>query len=130
MEGASHVGAGTCLLSLAMMGASPKYYTPSLVLIILAFVFQGLQSAGSLVNPTDLAPVFSGMLFGVMNTIGALAGLLQAHSCTAISTGMGMEFGGHKMRSYVNVDCANLRMLPSILIIDMVICRGTICHVL
>ena len=49
----------------------------SLLLMSFAYFFRGFEVAGSTLNPTDLAPSFSGLLYGMMNTMAAIAGYLK-----------------------------------------------------
>ena len=42
----------------------------------LAFFVNGFETAGSAINPTDLVPSYSGILYGMMNTGCSIAGKL------------------------------------------------------
>ena len=77
MEGVSHAGAGTCLFLLAGLGIHLQCFYFSLFLMFLAGFCHGFEVVGSGLNPTDLAPPYSGSLYGVMNTISAIPGLCQ-----------------------------------------------------
>ena len=42
----------------------------------MAFLLRGFETIGSSINSTDLAPSYSGILYGMMNTGCSVAGLL------------------------------------------------------
>ena len=76
MEFLSLFGAGFSLFVLSVVYARGTNSFPlSFFLINLAFFARGFEAAGSTLNPTDLSPSFSGVLYGMMNTLASLAGL-------------------------------------------------------
>ena len=75
MEGASLAGTSLCMFSLAMACRTGSAdFNLCLGIVIAAFFFQGFEVSGIAINPTDLAPSYSGLLFGIMNTMAALPG--------------------------------------------------------
>ena len=74
MEGVSNVGVTFTLLGLAIFGTTSRHFILSLILFNLAFFLHGFEVVGSTINATDLTPSFSGILYGMMNTVGSLAG--------------------------------------------------------
>ena len=75
MEGVSNLGVTFPLLGLSIFGTSSRHFTLSLILFNLAFFLHGFEVAGSSINPTDLVPSYSGILYGMMNTGGSIAGM-------------------------------------------------------
>lgn len=74
MESICLFGAGSSLLILSLIYASYNSFSLSFFLINFAFFTRGFEVAGSTLNATDLAPSFSGVLYGMMNTLASLAG--------------------------------------------------------
>ena len=61
---------------MASLGRDDANFPIALFFLILAMYCYGHSSGGTTVNPTDLAPPFSGAIFGMMNTFGAIPGML------------------------------------------------------
>lgn len=76
MEGVASIGVVTPLLILAIFGTTPNHFILSLSMFNLSFFFHGFEIVGSSINSTDLVPSFSGILYGMMNTGGSIAGIL------------------------------------------------------
>lgn len=77
MEGVANVGVVVPLLGLSIFGTTEHHFHLSLCLFNLSFFFHGFEVAGSNINSTDLVPSFSGILYGMMNTGGSIAGSLH-----------------------------------------------------
>jgi ACS family sodium-dependent inorganic phosphate cotransporter-like MFS transporter 9 len=75
MEGTSLLGVATCLATIGLVGTNTLSYSFSLSLILLAFFCQGFETSGTAINAIDLAPSYSGFIYGISNTIGALSGI-------------------------------------------------------
>lgn len=75
MEGTSMLGISTCLLILTIFGIRADSFNLALTMLILAFFCQGFETSGSSINSIELAPSYSGFLFGAMNCISALPGI-------------------------------------------------------
>lgn len=54
-------------------------YIHALLVAGLAVSCQSFHSSGVLINPQDIAPSFSGSVFGIMNTAGAIPGFLGVY---------------------------------------------------
>ena len=80
MEGTSHLGSIITLLILSWIGSDQDYFYSSLIIMNLAFFVNGFETAGSAINPTDLVPSYSGILYGMMNTGCSIAGKLLLSS--------------------------------------------------
>ena len=74
MEGLSNMGVTLPLIGLAIFGTHSHHFYLSLILFNASFFLHGFEVAGSTINPTDLVPSFSGILYGMMNTGGSIAG--------------------------------------------------------
>lgn len=59
---------------------SAKVETFQSAIICLAFIIggSGFHNNAIAVNPSDLAPKHSGSVFGLMNTVGAIPGMIRA----------------------------------------------------
>ncbi|XP_046577944.1 uncharacterized transporter slc-17.2-like [Haliotis rubra] len=68
------LGAGSCLIGTGFMDAERRYY--AVFLLSAAMSFLGLGSSGVLVNTTDFASRYAGILFGFSNTIATTTGML------------------------------------------------------
>lgn len=77
-------GPGLSLLLLSIVYASSNSFLLSFILINFAFFTRGFEVAGSTLNPTDLAPSFSGVLYGMMNTLASLAGNNYCYVCKCV----------------------------------------------
>ena len=49
-------------------------FVAALICMTIAIAGSGFHSNGVMVNPQDLAPAYSGSVFGLMNTVGAIPG--------------------------------------------------------
>lgn len=54
-------------------------FAAALICMTVAISGSGFHNAGVTVNPQDLAPNFSGSVFGLMNTVGAIPGFLGVY---------------------------------------------------
>lgn len=90
MEGTSHLGSIITLLILSWIGSDQDYFYSSLIIMNLAFFVNGFETAGSAINPTDLVPSYSGILYGMMNTGCSIAGII------------GVSFIGHILHTTGN----------------------------
>ena len=66
-------GSAFFILIVANFGGEERF-SFTLFIIMLSYMCVGMSVAGTVINPTDLAPVYAGALFGVMNSIGAIPG--------------------------------------------------------
>ena len=66
---------GSFLLLVALNDYHGNSFFPSLCLMSLGYLARGCEVAGSTLNPTDLSPSFAGLLYGIMNTSAAIAGI-------------------------------------------------------
>ena len=74
MEGVSLLGITLCLLLLSLYGVDSDNFYFALSVIVLAFFCHGFELAGSSITSIDLTPSYSGLMFGIMNTISAIPG--------------------------------------------------------
>jgi ACS family sodium-dependent inorganic phosphate cotransporter-like MFS transporter 9 len=62
-----------------LMVMNTKSFNMSLTCMCLCIGISGFHNAGVTVNPQDLAPDFSGSVFGLMNTFGSTFGFLGVY---------------------------------------------------
>ena len=74
MEFFSLFVSGSFLLLIALSDSYWRSFYISLIVMSITCLARGFEVAGSTLNPTDLAPDHSGLLFGLMNTVAAIAG--------------------------------------------------------
>lgn len=86
MEFCSLFIGGSFLLLIALTNAvsSQSNFIVCLTLMSLAYCARGCEVAGSTLNPTDLAPSFAGLLYGMMNTSAAIAGTYNYYNASII----------------------------------------------
>lgn len=68
-------GSFLLLVALTIAVSSESSFIVCLMLMSLAYLARGCEVAGSTLNPTDLAPSYAGLLYGMMNTSAAIAGI-------------------------------------------------------
>ncbi|XP_019860184.1 PREDICTED: solute carrier family 17 member 9-like, partial [Amphimedon queenslandica] len=92
MERLSLAGSSLCLFSLAIACQSGPLadFNVCLGLVVAAMFFQGFEISGVTINPIDLAPSYSGLLYGFMNGFAAIPGVF------------GVSLVGHLLHSYNN----------------------------
>ncbi|XP_034952204.1 uncharacterized protein [Chelonus insularis] len=66
---------GACMILLTQFGYDP---TASVVIFTIALTLNGAVTAGYLGNGLDIAPNFSGTIFGLANTLSSIAGYLSS----------------------------------------------------
>lgn len=66
-------GSAFFILIVANFGGE-EHFSSTLIFIMLSYMCVGMSVAGTVINPSDLAPFYAGALFGVMNSIGAIPG--------------------------------------------------------
>ena len=78
MEGVSLAGSSLCLFCLAIACQSGPLadFNVCLGLVVAALFFQGFEISGVCINPIDLAPSYSGLLYGLMSGLSALIGTI------------------------------------------------------
>ncbi|XP_044009620.1 putative inorganic phosphate cotransporter [Aphidius gifuensis] len=69
----SHFLPGVCLIIVGYLGCSFFWAN---VFLILALGFNGAASIANLSNNQDLSPNYAGFLYGIMNTVGCLSGII------------------------------------------------------
>ncbi|XP_053593605.1 putative inorganic phosphate cotransporter isoform X2 [Microplitis demolitor] len=69
----SHLLPGVCLIVVGYLGCSLVWAN---VFLILALGFNGAASISNLSNNQDLSPNYAGFLYGIMNTVGSLSGIM------------------------------------------------------
>ncbi|XP_015119073.1 putative inorganic phosphate cotransporter [Diachasma alloeum] len=69
----SHLLPGVCLIIVGYLGCSFFWAN---VFLVLALGFNGAASISNLSNNQDLSPNYAGFLYGIMNTIGCLSGII------------------------------------------------------
>ncbi|XP_011303286.1 putative inorganic phosphate cotransporter isoform X2 [Fopius arisanus] len=69
----SHLLPGLCLIVVGYLGCSFFWAN---VFLVLALGFNGAASISNLSNNQDLSPNFAGFLYGIMNSIGCLSGII------------------------------------------------------
>lgn len=69
----------TEILALLVMMTNVKSFYGALACMTCIVGGSGFHNAGVTVNPQDLAPQFSGSVFGMMNTVGAIPGFLGVY---------------------------------------------------
>lgn len=70
---AAHFLPGVCLIIVGYMGCS---FIWANVFLVLALGFNGAASISNLSNNQDLSPNYAGFLYGIMNTVGSLSGII------------------------------------------------------
>lgn len=69
----AHLLPGVCLIVVGYLGCSLVWAN---VFLILALGFNGAASISNLSNNQDLSPNYAGFLYGIMNTVGSLSGIM------------------------------------------------------
>lgn len=69
---------GTQIVALLCMMNDPSFVT-ALICMTVIIAGSGFHNTAVTVNPQDLAPTFSGSVFGLMNTVGAIPGFLGVY---------------------------------------------------
>ncbi|KAH0566797.1 sialin-like isoform X1 [Cotesia glomerata] len=69
----SHFLPGVCLIIVGYLGCSMVWAN---VFLVLALGFNGAASISNLSNNQDLSPNYAGFLYGIMNTVGSLSGIM------------------------------------------------------
>ena len=68
------LGGGALFILVVARTGGEGHFPFTLLCIMLSFTCVGMSVAGTVINPSDLAPAYVGALFGVMNSIGAIPG--------------------------------------------------------
>jgi ACS family sodium-dependent inorganic phosphate cotransporter len=78
----AHLIPGICLIVVGYVGCS---FLLANVFLFLALGFNGAASISNLSNNQDLSPNYAGFLYGIMNTIGCVAGMIIPPMVEAIA---------------------------------------------
>lgn len=70
---------GAQIVALLVMMTKVKSFGAALACMTVIIGGSGFHNAAVTVNPQDLAPNFSGSVFGLMNTVGAIPGFLGVY---------------------------------------------------
>ena len=94
MEGVSLAGSSLCLFCLAIACQSGPLadFNVCLGLVVAALFFQGFEISGVCINPIDLAPSYSGLLYGLMSGLSALIGTIAESEIPYSSNFFGQKF--------------------------------------
>ncbi|CAB0031316.1 unnamed protein product [Trichogramma brassicae] len=79
----SHLIPGLFLIAVGYVGSSMNMYG-LVAMLSLALGFNGAASISNLSNNQDLSPNYAGFLYGIMNTIGGLSGIIGPPMVEAI----------------------------------------------
>ena len=71
------LGGGALFILVVARSGGEGHFPSTLLCIMLSFTCVGMSVAGTVINPSDLAPAYAGALFGVMNSFGAIPGTLD-----------------------------------------------------
>lgn len=78
----SFVGPAILFMLLAFWG---YYRTFSIVIFTLSFAFNGSGTAGHMTNTLDIAPNYSGTIYGIANAVGCISGYISTKAVAMIT---------------------------------------------
>lgn len=71
-------GSGICLLIISIFGRGDSNFPFTVLVFLISSYCYGYNASGISINSVDLAPTYSGSLYGVANTLGALLGIADS----------------------------------------------------